>query len=147
MGWIFLWPFFDKLLGLGFSTKASNAWILGVSPTAGFLKFATTGPFKDLFRGLSGNIWIDFLFMGGLLLIGLSLILGVGLWLSAIFGSVLLFLMWLSLLPVKQNPFLDEHIIYIIVLWTLFFYKAGDFLGLGKWWGKVSLVRKYNFLK
>src|SRR3712207_7355187 len=37
LGWIFLWAFVDKLFGLGFATKAENAWIDGGSPTQGFL--------------------------------------------------------------------------------------------------------------
>jgi thiosulfate dehydrogenase [quinone] large subunit len=62
VGFIFLWAFFDKLLGLGFSTcfdpqtKTINyfcnqAWIKGGSPTFGFLKFATKGPFAGIFPG------------------------------------------------------------------------------------------------
>ena len=36
-GFIFIWAFFDKLLGLGFATARDKAWILGNSSTSGFL--------------------------------------------------------------------------------------------------------------
>lgn len=147
MGWMFLWAFLDKLLGLGYATKASSAWLSGGSPTAGFLKFAASGPFKDMFNSLSGVVWVDWFFMLGLFALGLFLILGIGLRIAAWAGSLLLFLMWVALYPVENNPFLDEHIIYILVLWLLTYSNAGDYWGLGKWWGKTSLVKNYPILK
>lgn len=32
LGWTFLWPFMDKLFGLGHETTAAHAWINGGSP-------------------------------------------------------------------------------------------------------------------
>ncbi len=147
MGWMFFWAFLDKLLGLGFATKTTNAWISGGSPTSGFLKFATSGPFKTVFEGISGVVWVDWLFMTALLFLGLALILGIELRLAALGGSVLLFLMWLALFPTENSPFLDEHIIYILVLWVLSYGNSGDFWGFGKWWGRTSLVKNYPILK
>ena len=57
MGFVFLWSFLDKLLGLGFATDREAAWIEGGSPTAGFLQFGTQGPFKDFYA--SGAIDSD----------------------------------------------------------------------------------------
>src|SRR3989338_9243781 len=78
MGIIFLWAFIDKVFGLGFSTLPGKAWLDGVSPTLGFLKFGSSGPFAPIFQGMAGSGIIDWLFMLGLLLVGLCLILGVG---------------------------------------------------------------------
>ncbi len=147
MGWIFLWAFLDKLLGLGFATKTSNAWLAGGSPTSGFLKFATSGPLKTTFESLSGVVLVDWLFMVGLLFLGVSLILGIGLRIVSYTGSLLLFLMWLSLFPTENNPFLDDHIIYILVLWVLSYSNAGNFWGLGNWWGKTSIAKSCPILK
>ncbi len=147
MGWMFLWAFLDKLLGLGFATKAESAWLSGGSPTTGFLKFATSGPLKESFQNLSGVVWVDWLFMVGLLLLGIALILGIGLRLAGLGGSILLFLMWLALFPTENNPFLDEHIVYILVLWVLSYSNAGNFWGLGKWWWRTTLVKNYPTLK
>ncbi len=67
MGWIFLWAFLDKTFGLGFSTLPEKNWILGNSPTYGFLKFATIGPFANFYQEIAGNQIIDWIFMLGLL--------------------------------------------------------------------------------
>jgi thiosulfate dehydrogenase [quinone] large subunit len=105
MGWIFFWAFLDKLFGLGFATEASKSWLSGNSPTTGFLKFATHGPFKPFFESLAGNPIVDWLFMLGLFGIGLALILGIGLKIATQTGSLLLFLMWASLLPPEPEFF------------------------------------------
>jgi thiosulfate dehydrogenase [quinone] large subunit len=140
MGWLFLWPFFDKLLGLGISTQPDAAWIRGGSPTAGFLSFGTSGPLAPVFQSLAGNPIVDFLFMMGLLLIGLSLILGIGVRVAGFSGAVLMALMWLASLPPEQNPLIDEHVIYGLLLIGLAVVRAGQWYGLGarlpKAWAK-----------
>ena len=67
LGWIFLWPFLDKLFGWGFATEAGQGWLQGGSPTAGFLQFGTKGPLAEYFQSLAGQAWVDWLFMAGLL--------------------------------------------------------------------------------
>ena len=116
MGFIFAWAFFDKLLGLGFATTSDKAWINGGSPTFGFLKFAAKGPFADLFHGLAGIAVVDWMFMLGLLFVGLTLIFNKYVKLGAFAGIAMLFLMYLALILPENNPILDEHIIYIMVL-------------------------------
>lgn len=145
MGWIFLWSFLDKLFGLGLATAAEDAWLAGGSPTFGYLKFATAGPFAPLFQSLAGSPIVDWLFMVGLLAIGLSLILGMGVKIGGYAGALLVFLMWLSHLPPQNNPFLDDHIIYVIILIGLATVKAGQWFGLGKWWSER--VKNYPFLE
>ncbi len=116
LGFEFLWAFFDKLLGLGFATKPANAWINGISPTTGFLKGAVHGPFAGFFNSLAGHAWVDWVFMLGLLGIGLALISGFYVRLGASCGAIMLTLMWLSLLPPSTNPIIDEHVIYVTFL-------------------------------
>ena len=60
MGFIFLWAFLDKTFGLGFATTADKAWILGGSPTSGFLTHAVVGPFATFFNSLAGVVLVDF---------------------------------------------------------------------------------------
>lgn len=147
MGWIFLWPFFDKLVGLGFTTASDKAWLLGNSPTYGFLAMATKGPFASGFKLLAGNVFVDWLFMIGLFLIGVALILGIGMRIATISGSLLLLLMWLAVLPPEHNPLIDEHLIYILVLLILEKLNAGEYLGFGRKWERIRLVRRNKFLK
>lgn len=147
MGWIFLWPFLDKLFGLGFATLPEKAWLLGNSPTYGFLAMAAKGPFASGFNLLAGNVFVDWAFMIGLLLIGVALILGIGVRVAAVSGSLLLFLMWLAVLPPEHNPFLDEHWIYILVLVLLGKLNAGEYLGFGRKWERLKIVRRNKWLK
>ena len=145
MGWIFLWAFVDKLFGLGFATASENSWILGVSPTLGFLANAAKGPFAGIFQSIAGNVLVDWLFMAGLLFIGIALILGVAKKLSCYSGILLMVLMWLAVLPPEHNPIIDEHIIYILILGILSQTKTR--FSLENWWAKLKLVKKLKFLK
>jgi thiosulfate dehydrogenase (quinone) large subunit len=147
LGLIFLWAFLDKLFGLGFATAAERAWLLGVSPTAGFLAYATKGPLAGLFQLLTGSAIVDWLFMLGLLLLGLSLILGVGTKIAGYGGALLMLLMWLAVMPPANHPFLDEHIIYLLALIGLANFACGKTWGLGNWWSKTKLVKKYSWLE
>ncbi|WP_435881245.1 hypothetical protein [Streptosporangium subroseum] len=147
LGWTFLWAFLDKVFGWGFSTPADRAWIAGGSPTTGFLKGTGENALGGFFGGLAGQAWVDGLFMIGLLGIGVALILGAGVRLAAITGGLLLVLMWAAGLPLETNPFLDEHIVYAVVLAGLALSGAGDVWGIGARWGRTSLVRRLPILK
>lgn len=146
MGFVFLWAFFDKLFGLGFATAADKSWLAGNSPTFGFLKFGAHGPFKPFFESLAGSVVVDYLFMFGLLGIGLTLMLGIARKITTLSGTLLLFLMWLALLPPEHNPILDEHIIYILALQLLLQLRSGEVFGLARWWENTPLVKKYHWL-
>jgi thiosulfate dehydrogenase [quinone] large subunit len=147
LGWIFLWAFLDKLFGLGHETKAAQAWVNGGHPTTGFLKFAAAGPFKGFYNGIAGAAWADWLFMLGLAGIGIALIAGVAMRLAAAAGALLLVLMWTAVLPPENNPFMDDHLIYAMVLALLAIVGAGRFLGLGGWWERLAIVRRFPFLR
>jgi len=148
LGLIFLWAFFDKLFGLGFSTTASKAWINGGSPTIGFLGNAVTGPLTSFYHWLSNySFVIDWFWMLGLLFVGVSLTFGIALRLGSYAGAVLMFLAWTALIPPTTNPVLDEHVVYIFSLLLLSSSKAAYYFGLGKWWSKFKFVKKYPVLK
>lgn len=146
MGWIFLWAFLDKAFGLGFATLGEKAWIAGGSPTNGFLG-STEGYFAFFYHALAGNFFVDGLFMVGLLLIGLSLILGIFNKLATYSGSLLLLLMFFAVIPLKNNPIIDDHIIYILVLFLLNSLKAGNYIGFRKEWIKTNLVQRIPFFE
>ena len=147
LGWIFLWAFLDKLLGLGFATTADNAWIDGGSPTKGFLANAAAGPFEGFYQGIAGAAWADWLFMIGLAAIGTALILGIGMRVAAVAGGLLLVMMWTAVLPPENNPFMDDHLINAAVLALLALTAAGNTLGLGKAWARLPIVRRQPWLK
>ncbi|HTE57829.1 MAG TPA: hypothetical protein VK694_03710 [Verrucomicrobiae bacterium] len=158
LGAIFLWAFVDKLFGLGFATcrdaatgsvttMCSKAWIEGGSPTIGFLKFGTSGPLAEFYQTLAGNTFIDWLFMIGLLSIGVALILGIGVRIATITGSLLLLMMWGAVLPPENNPVLDDHIIYIFVLAGIYRTNGTQAWGLRTWWVKQNVVKKFSILE
>jgi thiosulfate dehydrogenase [quinone] large subunit len=147
LGWTFLWPFLDKAFGLGHDTVHADGWIHGGSPTAGFLGHATAGPFSTFYQGLAGHAVFDWLFMLGLLGIGVALISGVAVRLAAAAGALLLVLMWSAVLPPANNPFMDEHIIYALTLGVLALSGAGRTLGLAAVWENLPIVKRLPFLR
>ncbi|WP_443189946.1 DoxX family protein [Micromonospora sp. CB01531] len=147
LGWTFLWAFLDKLFGLGHETAAKNAWINGGSPTKGFLTFGAAGPFQGFYQGIAGAAWADWLFMLGLLGIGVALLLGIGTRIAAVTGGLLLVMMWTAVLPPANNPFLDDHLIYAGLLAVLALVGAGNTLGLGRPWARLPIVRRLPWLK
>ncbi len=147
LGFVFLWAFFDKWLGLGLATTDEQAWAQGGSPTTGFLTFGvnSTGPFFDFFSGLAGQAWVDWVFMLGLLGIGVALVFGIALKLAAISGGLLLVLMWVAVLPLENNPAIDEHVIYAVVLMAV--AMAEPRWGLAGWWHSQDFVKKNSWLQ
>lgn len=147
IGWVFLWAFVDKAFGLGFATERADAWVSGGSPTTGYLNFATEGKvFHDFFAGLAGPA-ADWLFMAGLLGIGVALTLGIGMRIAAASGALLLTLMWAASLRLENNPFMDDHLVYAIVLVALAIFGAGRTLGLGLRWEQLPFVQRTPLLK
>ena len=145
LGFVFLWAFLDKLFGLGFATASAKAWINGGSPTTGFLK-GVEGPFAEFFNSLAGQPFADWLFMAGLLGIGVGLIFGIGVRISVVAGSVMLLMMWMASLPIKTNPFVDDHIVYILVLAVIGAGVSRQKWSLTDWWQLVPLVKKNRWL-
>ena len=144
-GFYFLWAFLDKTFGLGFATPAAKAWINGGSPTKGFLS-GSEGPFSGFYHALAGNGFVNVLFMLGLLGIGLALILGIGLKVAAVAGSVMYVMMWSVVLPLTTNPILDDHLTGAVTLILFALTAAGTTWGLGRWWAGQSFVKKNPWL-
>lgn len=153
-GFIFLWAFLDKLFGLGYSTPAERAWLNGGSPTKGFLGSIDAGPFASTFRSMAGEWWVDWLFMLGLLAIGVAVVLGIGLRAAAVSGTLLLALMWIAEWPPARytsageatgstNPLIDYHVIYALALIVVAATAAGNRWGLGRAWTRLPFVRRH----
>ena len=158
-GVTFLWAFFDKLLALGFHTGYDQegnldrfgpaAWINGGSPTEGFLAFGVpeNNPFKDLFNAMAGDVWVDWLFMLGLLGIGVALTLGITVRIAAGAAAVLYLLMYAASVPLENNPVVDDHLIGAIAVVVLALTLAGDTWGAGRAWARTRLVRRFPALR
>ena len=147
LGWTFLWAFLDKLFGFGFATQRGDAWIRGGSPSTGFLDFETAIPFERFFTDVLGASLLDWGFMLGLAFIGISLILGVFIRISAWTGAALLVLLYISAFPPIHNPVVDGHLVYAVALGGIALSDGGDALGLGVWWRHTHLVQRFPFLR
>jgi thiosulfate dehydrogenase [quinone] large subunit len=156
IGFEFLWAFFDKTFGLGYATPAARAWINGGSPTKGFLSGAI-GPLQGVFNSIAGAPVVDWLFMLGLLGVGLALILGVAVRAGAVSGALMLALMYLAVwVPSttaggqpsgSTNPIVDEHIVGIfglIVIAALVNWGGGY---LGRKWATLRIVKRNAWLR
>ena len=149
VGFVFLWAFLDKTFGLGYSTASDAAWIRGGAPSQGFLNFAATGPLKDVFVAIASPA-SDVLFMLGMLGVGLAVVLGIGLRVSAVAGSLIMAMMWLAEWPLaagSSNPVVDYHVVYALALVAFALVFAGDTWGLGTWWRKLPVVQKAGWLR
>jgi thiosulfate dehydrogenase (quinone) large subunit len=157
-GFVFLWAFLDKTFGLGYATPTAKAWIHGGSPTKGFLAGVEVGPFQNIFHTWAGTTWANWLFMAGLLGIGIALLFGVAVRAAAASGTLMMLLMWAAEWPLAKhtaagapsmstNPIVDYHIIYAVVLLALAAAKAGNTWGLGKLWAKLPLVGRNSWLR
>ncbi|WP_329304390.1 hypothetical protein OG410_36735 [Streptomyces sp. NBC_00659] len=157
-GFVFLWAFLDKTFGLGYATPSGKGWIDGGSPTQGFLGSVAVGPMESTFHSWAGDPWADWLFMLGLLGIGLALVGGVALRIAALAGTAMMALMWIAEWPpakhlsdgspsMSTNPFVDYHVIYAVALIVLAAVAAGDTLGAGRLWAKLPFVRDHSWLR
>jgi thiosulfate dehydrogenase [quinone] large subunit len=86
--------------------------------------------------------------MLSMLLIGVALIFGVGTRLAAIGGIawMAIFYTATAIWP-EHNPFIDDHVVEALILALLAVVGAGRYLGLGRWWERLALVRRYPILK
>lgn len=157
VGFYFLWAFLDKTFGWEYHTPAAKAWIHGGSPTKGFLSGVAVGPFQSQFHAIAGAPLTDWLFMLGLVSIGVALIAGVAIRIAACSGVVLLVGMWLAEWPMARldsageatgstNPFVDDHIVDGLVLIVVALTYAGTTWGLGRIWAKIPFVAHHRWL-
>lgn len=159
-GSIFLWAFLDKTFALGFHTGYDQkgvldrfgdaAWINGGSPTEGFLTFAVPAdnPFKGFFNGLVGYAVVDWLFMLGLLGVGVTLLLGVGMRVGTAAGAVMYAFMYAASFPLENNPVVDDHLVGVIVMVVLALAASTSTTwSLGRQWRGTSLVAKHPVLR
>lgn len=139
LGWIFLYSAVTKISNPNWSA-------------AGFLKGAQT--FSDLYHWLSSSSVLpvaNFINEWGQLLLGVSLILGIGVRLSSVLGVVLMLLYYFPQLNFpyigKTSYLVDEHIIYSLVLAYFVVIRAGRIHGLENWFSNLPICKKIPKLR
>ncbi len=110
------------------------------------------------FHDWAGAGWVNWLFMLGLLGVGLAMVSGVALRLAAVAGTAMMAFMWLAEWPpakhlsdgtpsMSSNPFADYHLVYAVVLIALAVAGAGVTWGLGRVWAELPIVRDHTWLR
>jgi thiosulfate dehydrogenase (quinone) large subunit len=145
LGAVFLWSALDKTFGL-YATAPSESWLAGHSPTAGYLG-SVDGWFAAPFNAMAGQAWVDALFVLGMGAVGVALVLGIGMRLAAVGAVAIMGSLYLTSLPLENNPVVDEHLVYAALAVALAAVRAGDTVGLGRTWNRLSLVRSAPWLR
>lgn len=116
------------------------------------------GPFPSQFHATAGAWWADWLFMLGLLGVGVAVMLGIAMRISAVAGVVMMAMMWLAEFPLAQttsagepsgttNPLVDYHFMYAVALIVLAAVGAGTIWGLGRGWANLPFVHRRSWAR
>ena len=146
IGWLFIWGFLDKMFGLGFQTPPEGAWISGGSPSS-YVAWVTKGVFADLFNSMAGNAFVDVLFMAGLLILGMTIIMGIGTKLTTVFSIVFFLVMYALCVPPTDNPLIDYHIILAVVMVAIYYLGGYEKISLYDRWKELPQVKQYPILE
>lgn len=134
LGWLFFYA--------GITKVVNDAW-----SAEGYIKGAKTfSGFYNLL--LSPNVLpvINFVNEWGLVLLGVSLIVGIAVRLSSFFGIILMLLYYLVLdfpYPNANSYIVDQHIVYIFSLFAFISFRAGRVWGLDEWCSRLPLCKKF----
>ena len=145
--------FFRIAMGWTFLYAASHQVFDPKWNVVGFLTHTKT--FHDLFAIFTTPLMAPtttFLVQYGHLLIGLSLVFGLLVRISATFGLVLMLIYWMAHLDWpfvenKNNFILDYHIVYAGLLGFLIFKRAGHVFGLDGWVDRLQIIARHPRLR
>ena len=139
LGWMFFYAGIIKIINPEWSAAG---YLKGAKSLIWFYQWLLTPNILPI---------INFVNEWGLTLLGISLILGIAVRLSAIFGALLMLLYYLVILDFpypNPNSFLvDQHIIYISVLLLLANLRAGRVWGLENWCSQLPVCAKFPRLR
>jgi thiosulfate dehydrogenase [quinone] large subunit len=126
--------------------------LLGPWSSAGYLR-AATGPFADAFHRMAGSSWlpaIDHIVAVGLVLVGLSLVLGLFTQAGCLGALVLLAMFYLAQIPTRglHDPgsegaylFVNKNLVEAAAVFALFAFRTGRIAGLDRLRRRPAPVR------
>ncbi|MDP3779127.1 MAG: DoxX family protein [bacterium] len=139
MGWMMFYAGIAKVINPNWSAAG---YLMNAKSFIGVYQwFASPGilPFTNFM-----NEW-------GLMFLGVSLILGIGVRLSSVLGAALMMLYYFAILqfphPNANAYIVDEHVIYACVLLFFVSMKAGRIWGLEKWCSGLSICSQFPWLR
>ena len=144
---------FRMLMAWTFIYAASHQAFVANFSVVGFLSHTKT--FHDVFVVFTTPTIapvVSFMVAWGHLLIGLSLLFGLMVRVSSLFGIALLLMYWMAhmdwpFIENKNNFIVDYHIVYSTVLAYLFARQAGHVWGLDGWLEKTTFVQQHPALR
>ena len=135
LGWLMFYAGITKILNPEWSAR-------------GYLGGAAT--FTSFYQWLaSPNVlpFIDAINEWGLTFLGISLILGLYVRLSASLGAVLMILYYFPVLQFPHVPphsyLVDEHVVYALALVVLAVFRSGRMWGLHRWASRLPYCRRF----
>lgn len=139
LGWMMFYAGITKVIDPSWSAEG---YLKGAKMFPAFYHWLATPALLSLTNFV--NEW-------GLTLLGVSLILGIGVRLSGIFGALLMLLYYLPILdfpyPNAHSYIVDEHVVYAVALLLLAVFKAGRAWGLERWCGNLPMCARFSRLR
>jgi len=134
LGWLYFYAGITKVLN---SAWSAEGYIKGAKNFVGMYQYFLDPGILPI---------VNFMNKWGLLLLGISLIFGIFVRLSAVCGILLMLMYYFVILqyphPSPQSYIVDQHIIYIAVLLYFIAVAAGRAWGVDGWlrrkWGRVK---------
>lgn len=144
---------FRMLMAWTFIYAASHQAFVADFTIVGFLSHTKT--FHGLFAVFTTPAIapvVSFMVAWGHLLIGLSLLFGLMVRVSTVFGIALLVTYWMAhmdwpFIENKNNFIVDYHIVYATLMGYLFATRAGHVWGLDGWAEKLPFVQQHPALR
>ncbi|MFB6254179.1 MAG: DoxX family protein [Halobacteriaceae archaeon] len=139
LGWHFFFAGITKVMNPGWSAKG---YLLNAVGKA--------NPFTGFFHAMANSAWmplVDVLNMWGLTLVGIALIIGFAVRWSAFWGAVMMWFYWASSLPLAHSIFVDDHWVYVALLFALGAFGAGRYYGIDKYIEDLAIVQNNAWLK
>lgn len=129
MGWVFFYAGIVKVIDPNWSARP---FLLNVDQA---------NPLVDVWVAMADWVWLlTPLNQVGLTLVGLALLAGAFVRLSAFFGAMMMLFYWASAYPFPDAIFIDFHLIYAFLLFLLGAAGAGRILGLDQWIEDLEIV-------
>lgn len=139
LGWLFFYAGITKVLDPAWSAAG---YLNSAKTFAGFYHLLTTPSVLPIINLV--NEW-------GLMLLGISLVLGVFVRVSSILGAVLMLLYYFPVLTfpyiLPHSYIVDEHIVYAFSLLVLASARAGRVFGLENWCANLPLCSRFPALR
>jgi thiosulfate dehydrogenase [quinone] large subunit len=143
MGWVFFYAGMSKVIDPEWSVR-------------GYLNYAISpeNPLRDFLGydiwSIMANDWywlLTPLNQVGLTLVGLALLLGIFVRLSAFGGALMMTFYWLASFPLTDAFIIDFHLVYVLLLFAVGAFGAGRILGLDAYIEDTEIVKQYPLLR